>query len=79
MRFAVKLPRVAETVDEVVVIGWETQVGADVAAGDTLLRVETDKAIVEVPSPVAGRLVEQAVAEDDEISTGTIVGFVEGS
>lgn len=79
MRFAVKLPRVAETVDEVVVIGWETRVGADVAAGDTLLRVETDKAIVEVPSPVAGRLVEQAVAEDDEISTGTIVGFVEGS
>lgn len=79
MRFAVKLPRVAETTDEVVVIGWEAQVGAEVAAGETLISVETDKAIVEVPSPVAGRLVEQSVAQDDEITTGTIIGFVENT
>jgi pyruvate/2-oxoglutarate dehydrogenase complex dihydrolipoamide acyltransferase (E2) component len=77
MRFTVKMPRVSETMDEVVVLEWEAQVGSDVSAGDILLRVETDKAIAEVPSPVSGRLVELAVSEGDEVTTGTVVGFVE--
>lgn len=77
MRFSVKLPRVGETVDEVVVMEWEAALETEVAVGDVLLRVETDKAIVEVPAPVAGRLVEQSVAEGDEIATGSIVAILE--
>lgn len=77
MRFSVKLPRVGETVDEVVVMEWEAALETEVAVGDVLLRVETDKAIVEVPAPVAGRLVEQSVAEGDEIATGSVVAILE--
>ncbi|MBO4208425.1 biotin attachment protein [Micromonospora echinofusca] len=72
-----KMPRVGETVDEVVVMEWEAEVGAEVAAGDVLLRVETDKAVVEVPSPVTGRLVHRAVAEGDEVTTGTVICAIE--
>lgn len=79
MKSSVKLPRLGETVDEVVVMEWEAQVGDEVAEGGVLLRVETDKAVVEVPSPVAGRIVEQVVSEGDEITTGDVVAFVEST
>jgi pyruvate dehydrogenase E2 component (dihydrolipoamide acetyltransferase) len=70
MRVTVKLPRLGETVDEVIVMEWAVAVGENVAEGGALLRVETDKAVVEVPSPVAGQLVEQLVHDGDEITTG---------
>lgn len=74
-----KMPRAADTVDEVMVSEWVVAVGAAVAAGDPILRVETDKALVEVPSPVAGTLVEQLVAVDDEIATGTPIAVIESA
>lgn len=79
MKHAVKLPRLGDTVDEVVVLQWEANVGDVLDVGDVLLRVETDKAIVDVPSPVAGRLLEQLVTEGDEIRTGTTVAQIESS
>lgn len=73
----VKMPRAADTVDEVVVSEWAVATGTLVAVGDPLIRVETDKALVEVPSPVAGTLLEQLVAIDDEITTGTPIAVIE--
>lgn len=79
MKFSVKLPRLGETVDEMVLLEWEAQVGDDVSEGAVLLRVETDKAIVDVPSPVAGRLVSQEVPEGADVTTGTVVAVLERS
>ena len=77
MRTTVKMPRVADTVDEVVIVEWLVEVGASVLAGDVLMRVETDKALVEVPSPVAGTLTAQLVEVDDEVVTGTLIAQLE--
>lgn len=77
MRVTVKLPRLGETVDEVVVIEWLKQVGDDVADGEPLLSVDTAKVESEVPAPVAGRLVEQLVKPDDELTTGAPVAVLE--
>lgn len=77
MRMTVKMPRAADTVDEFVVSEWVVEPGATVSAGDPIMRVETDKAVVEVPAPVAGTLVERLVAVDDEISTGTPIAVIE--
>ena len=79
MRMTVKMPRAADTVDEFVVSEWMVEPGAVDAAGDPLMRVETDKAVVEVPAPVAGIFVEQLVAVDDEISTGAPIAVIESS
>jgi pyruvate/2-oxoglutarate dehydrogenase complex dihydrolipoamide acyltransferase (E2) component len=79
MRMTVKMPRAADTVDEFVVSEWVVEPGAVVAAGDPIMRVETDKAVVEVPTPVAGTFVEQLVAVDDEISTGAPIAVIESS
>lgn len=78
MRHTVKLPRLADTVDEVVVLSWSCEVGDTVAEGAPLMSVETDKIDTEVPSPIAGVLVEQLVAADDEIPTGTDIAVIEG-
>lgn len=79
MKMTVKMPRAADTVDEVVVSEWVVTPGAVLEVGETLMTVETDKAMVEVPTPVAGRLVQQLVAIDDEITTGTPIAIIESS
>ena len=77
MKVTVKMPRAADTVDEVVVSEWVIAEGATVAEGDPILRVETDKALVEVPAPMGGTLVQHLVAIDDEITTGTPIAVIE--
>lgn len=77
MRSPVKMPRVAEGSDEVVIEAWLVQIGSNVAIGDSLIRVETDKVSVDVPSPVAGTLLEQSVAIDDVIVTGVPIAVIE--
>lgn len=79
MKSTVKLPRVAETVDEVVVSEIAVTAGDAVAVGDVLMRVETDKALVEVPCPIAGVVTEILVGIDDEIATGMPIVTLETS
>lgn len=79
MKMTVKMPRAADTVDEFVVSEWLVELGASVAAGDPIMKVETDKALVEIPSPVAGTLLEQLVSLDDEVSTGDPIAVIESS
>ncbi len=79
MRMTVKMPRAADTVDEFVVSEWVVEQGVVVSAGDPIMRVETNKAVVEVPTPVAGTFLEQLVRVDDEISTGTPIAVIESA
>jgi dihydrolipoamide dehydrogenase len=51
--------------------------GDTVAAEDPLITLESDKATLDVPSPVAGSVVSLAVAVDDRVSEGTLIGTVE--
>ncbi len=73
----VTMPRVSETIDEFYVIEWVVTEGQRVEVDDVLLRVETDKAIVDVPSTAAGTLVSQLVAIDAEVHTGADVAVIE--
>jgi len=70
MRATLKLPKLGDSVDEVVVIEVVVSVGSVVAAGDAVLVAETDKVDAEVPAPIGGRIVEILVQVGDEISTG---------
>lgn len=77
MLHTVTLPKVGDTVDEVVIIEWLVQVGDIVAAGDSLVRVETSKVELDIESPVTGRLRKRVVDVDDEISTGADLALIE--
>jgi pyruvate/2-oxoglutarate dehydrogenase complex dihydrolipoamide acyltransferase (E2) component len=76
-RTVVKLPKVADSVDEVLILQWLVDVGAQVWADDVLLRVETDKVDMEIPAPVAGTLSEILVDEGAEVSTGTPICVID--
>lgn len=73
----IKMPKLGETVDEVVIIEWVKSEGDRVEVGDVLVNVETDKVDAELPSPVAGTLVIQLVAEGDDVATGAPVCVIE--
>lgn len=70
MRHTIKMPKLGDTTREVVIEAWDVELGSSVSAGESLMTVETDKAMAEVPSPVAGVLVEQLVSVGDEVLVG---------
>ncbi|MGA1074999.1 MAG: biotin/lipoyl-containing protein, partial [Ilumatobacteraceae bacterium] len=72
----VTLPQLGETVTEGTITQWFKQVGDTVAADEPLFEVSTDKVDTEVPSPIAGVLVEIRVAEGATIEVGSVVAVV---
>lgn len=77
MRFEVKMPRLGETVDEVVLLEWMVEVGDEVEEDTELALVETDKVETEVPSPVAGTVIDILIEEDAEVVTGEVICVIE--
>lgn len=69
----VNLPRLGDTVDEVLVLEWLVSIGSHVTKGDPLVRVETDKVEVDVESPLSGTVEEILVGVGDEIKTGVLI------
>jgi pyruvate/2-oxoglutarate dehydrogenase complex dihydrolipoamide acyltransferase (E2) component len=67
----VKMPRLGENVNSVFIVEILVQPGQQVSAGETLINVETDKATVEVQSPVSGKVVEVLVKIDEEVAAGS--------
>jgi 2-oxoglutarate dehydrogenase E2 component (dihydrolipoamide succinyltransferase) len=73
----VKVPAAGESISEVIIGSWLKAVGDSVAADEPIVEVETDKATLEVPSPVAGVLTEQLVATGDTVAVGAVVARID--
>ena len=67
------LPDLGEGVHEAELIKWRVSAGDRVAEHQTLAEMETDKALVEVPSPWAGVVTELCGAEGDIINVGAVL------
>src|ERR1700712_2269617 len=67
---AINLPAMGESVTEGTVTRWLKAVGDDVAVDEPLVEISTDKVDTEVPSPVAGTLLEISVGEDETVEVG---------
>ena len=70
MRHTLTIPKLGDSVSEVVILEWHVAVGDTVGVGDPLVSVETDKIDADVPSTVAGTVVELLVEPTDEVATG---------
>jgi len=66
----VEMPELGESVTEGTVTRWLKQVGDTVEVDEPLLEVSTDKVDTEIPSPVAGTLLEITAEEDAEVEVG---------
>ncbi|GAA5230335.1 2-oxoglutarate dehydrogenase, E2 component, dihydrolipoamide succinyltransferase [Arthrobacter cryoconiti] len=74
--FEVKLPALGESVTEGTVTRWLKAVGDSVEVDEPLLEVSTDKVDTEIPSPVAGTLLEIRVPEDETAEVGGILAII---
>ncbi|WP_431974983.1 2-oxoglutarate dehydrogenase, E2 component, dihydrolipoamide succinyltransferase [Micromonospora haikouensis] len=72
----VKMPALGESVTEGTVTRWLKQVGDTVEVDEPLLEVSTDKVDTEIPSPVAGTLLEIKVPEDETAAVGADLAVV---
>lgn len=70
MAFVFNFPDVGEGIHEGRVVEWLVAEGDEVAEDQALLKVETDKAVVELPSPKAGTVLKLHVPADAEIHVG---------
>jgi pyruvate/2-oxoglutarate dehydrogenase complex dihydrolipoamide acyltransferase (E2) component len=78
MRSTLKMPKVGDAVDEVVINEIQVQVGSKVSEGQTLFVVETDKTQVEIPSPFAGTVADILIKVGDDVRTGAPTMVLEG-
>ncbi len=72
----VTLPELGESVTEGTVTRWLKQVGDTVEVDEPLLEISTDKVDTEVPSPVAGTVLEITAAEDETVEVGAQLAVV---
>jgi pyruvate dehydrogenase E2 component (dihydrolipoamide acetyltransferase) len=76
MATEVTLPALGESVTEGTVTRWLKQVGDSVSVDEALLEVSTDKVDTEIPSPVAGTLLEIKAGEDETVEVGAVLGLI---
>ncbi|SNY33285.1 2-oxoglutarate dehydrogenase, E2 component, dihydrolipoamide succinyltransferase [Paractinoplanes atraurantiacus] len=73
---AVKMPALGESVTEGTVTRWLKQVGETIEVDEPLLEVSTDKVDTEIPSPVAGTVLEIKVQEDETADVGADLAII---
>jgi pyruvate dehydrogenase E2 component (dihydrolipoamide acetyltransferase) len=74
-----KLPELGENIEQGDLVRLMVAPGANVSAGQSVMELETDKAVVEVPSSVSGTVQEIRVKEGDKIKVGQVIFTVDGA
>jgi pyruvate dehydrogenase E2 component (dihydrolipoamide acetyltransferase) len=77
MPFEFRFPDVGEGITEGEIVRWLVTVGEVVRADQPLAEIETDKAVVEIPSPRTGTILRLAVAEGETIQVGEVLVAIE--
>ena len=76
MAHSVVMPELGESVTEGTITQWLKSVGDTVAVDEPLLEVSTDKVDTEIPSPVAGTILEIKAEEDDTVDVGAVIAII---
>ena len=73
----VRIPEISENVTSGKVVAVLVAPGDDVEVDDPIIEFETEKAVVEIPSPFKGRVAEILVAEGDELNVGDVIAKID--
>ena len=73
----VKVPVLPESVAEGTLVAWHKAVGDTVVVDDNLVDIETEKVVLEVPSPVNGTLIEIKVEEGNTVEAQQLVAIIQ--
>ncbi|HEU5138510.1 MAG TPA: dihydrolipoamide acetyltransferase family protein [Bacillales bacterium] len=77
MAFKFEFPELGEGIAEGEIVKWMVQPGDEVKEDDTIAEVQNDKAVVELPSPVDGKVLELKAEEGDTVEVGQVVVLFE--
>ena len=76
-KFEIKIPKLGESITEGTIVSWSVKVGDMIQEDDVLFEVNTAKVSAEIPSPVAGKVVEILYKEGDTVAVGTVVAIID--
>lgn len=76
-KFEIKMPKLGESITEGTIVSWSVKVGDMIQEDDVLFEVNTAKVSAELPSPVAGKVVEILYKEGDTVAVGTVVAIID--
>jgi 2-oxoisovalerate dehydrogenase E2 component (dihydrolipoyl transacylase) len=76
-RYEFKLPDLGEGAVDAEIVGWKVAAGEQVQEDQPLVEILTQKATIEVPAPVAGRVLSTSGAAGDRIAVGAVLAVLE--
>ena len=76
-KFEIKMPKLGESITEGTIVSWSVKVDDMIQEDDVLFEVNTAKVSAEIPSPVAGKVVEILYKEGDTVAVGTVVAIID--
>ena len=71
------MPKLGVSITDGTIVSWSVKVGDIIQEDDVLFEVNTAKVSAEIPSPVAGKVVEILFKEGDTVAVGTVVAVVD--
>src|SRR4249920_3403821 len=77
MIIEVKVPQLSESVAEATLLDWHKKEGEAVARDENLIDIETDKVVLELPSPADGVLVKIIKKARDSVGSGEIIAQID--
>src|SRR5438046_9139943 len=69
----VKVPQLSESVSEATLLDWHKKEGEKVSRDENLIDIETDKVVLELPSPAEGVLVKILKKAKDSVGSGEVI------
>ena len=79
MTVELKIPSVGESIKEVEIGDWLKNAGDKVSRDEALVVIESDKATVEIPSPVSGVLTKVLMKKRDKANVGDVIAYIDES
>ncbi|MGZ5042891.1 MAG: 2-oxoglutarate dehydrogenase complex dihydrolipoyllysine-residue succinyltransferase, partial [Usitatibacter sp.] len=77
MQVEVKVPQLSESVSEATLVAWRKKAGEAVKRDENLIDVETDKVVLELPSPVDGVLARIVKKDGDSVTSGEVIALID--
>ena len=71
-----KLPDLGSGLQEGQIVNWLVSVGQEVTTSDDLCEIETEKAVIEIPMPYAGTVLELRAEAGDMVQVGSVIAVI---
>lgn len=77
MKIEVKVPQLSESVSEASLLSWNKQVGEAVTEGESLIDIETDKVVLELPAIKSGILTKILKQNGEKVTSGEVIAMLD--